>query len=150
MTDKILLCGLGLVALAAGTPLSVEAQVPGTYRLTEIAGSALPVEVEKGWSCRESVTEGTLTLGADSLWSFRFNKREVCGARTEDEIEQEGGRYTTEGTTIRFHDDDDDDDDDRDDADDPDMDDLENATLGSDGRLTARLEDGKTTLVFRR
>ncbi len=150
MTDKTLLCGFGLVAaLAASTAPSVEAQVSATYRLAEIAGSALPVEVEREWSCRESVTEGTLTLGADSLWSFQFNKHEVCGARTEEEIEREGGRYTTEGNTIRFHDDDDDDDD-RDDADDPDLDDLETATLGSDGRLTARLEDGKTTLVFRR
>ena len=121
--------------------------------MAEIAGSALPVEVGKEWSCRESVTEGTLTLGADSLWSFRFNKHEVCGARTEEEIEQEGGRYTTEGKTIRFHDDDEDDDDtddDRDNADDSDLDDLETATLGADGRLMARLEDGKTTLVFRR
>jgi hypothetical protein len=150
MTDKMLLGGLGLaMALAASTPGSADAQVPGTYRLTEVAGSALPAEVEREWTCRESVTEGTLTLGADSLWSFRFNTHEVCGARTEEEIEQEGGRYTTEGDTIRFHDDDGGDrDEDRDD--DADLDDLGTATLGSDGRLTARLEDGKTTLVFRR
>ena len=149
MTDKMLVGGLGLaMALAVSAPGSADAQVPGTYRLTEVAGSVLPAEVEQEWNCRESVTEGTLTLGADSLWSFRFNEHEVCGARTEEEIEQEGGRYSTEGDTIRFHDDDDDDRDDN--ADDPDLDDLGTATLGSDGRLTARLEDGKTTLVFRR
>jgi hypothetical protein len=31
----------------------------------------------------KTLTDGTLTLGADSLWSFRFNKHEVCGARTD-------------------------------------------------------------------
>ena len=51
--------------------------------------------------------------------------------------------------TIRFHDDDDDDDRD-DDEDDLDVDDLETATLGPDGTLTARLEDGRTAAVFRR
>jgi hypothetical protein len=48
--------------------------------------------------------------------------------------------------SIRFHDDDGDDDDDDDDID---VDDLASATRSPDG-LTARLEDGKTVLLFRR
>ena len=149
MTDRTLWYGLGLAAAvaAAATP-PLEGQAPGTYRLVEVAGSALPAEVERDRSCREQVTAGTLTLGADSLWSLRYTKREVCGDRTEEEQEDETGRYSMDRGTIRFHDDDDDND--RDDDDDIDVDDLDTATLGPDGRLTARLEDGRTAVVFRR
>jgi hypothetical protein len=150
MTEATLLRGIGLAAaLAAGVHATADGQASERYRLVEVAGSALPVEVEKEWSCRESVTRGTLTLGADSLWTLRYTKREVCGDRAEVENEDESGYYTMEGGTIRFRDDDDDD------RDwelrrDVDLDDLESGTVAADGSLTVQLRDGKTTLLFRR
>lgn len=152
MIDRTLMAGLALtLALAATTPGSAVAQAATEerYKLVEVGGSALPVEVEKGIRCREYVTAATLTLRPDSVWTLEYDKREVCGGREERETEHEDGRYSVTGDNIRFYDDDDDDDDD-DDRDDIDMDDLATATRSADGRLTAKLEDGKTVLVFRR
>lgn len=150
MTDHSLLSRLALaLALTAGTAVQAEAQAEQRYRLVEVGGRALPVEVEKEWRCRESVTQATLTLRPDSLWAMDYTKREVCGDREEVETEREDGRYSVVADTIRFHDDDGDDDrDDRDD--DVDLDDLATATRAADGALTARLRDGRTTLLFRR
>jgi len=160
MTEMITVRGVGTaLVLAAAVGTGAQAQSTGTaiaaapaaerYRLVEVAGSALPAEVEKEWNCREHVTRGTLTLGADSSWSLRTTVREVCGDRAEVDTEDESGWYGMEGGTIRFHDDD------EDDRDwelrrDIDLDDLETGTLAVDGTLTVRLEDGKTTLVFRK
>jgi hypothetical protein len=135
-----------LISRAAGA----EAQTEERYRLVEVAGSALPVEVEKEWRCRELVTEAELTLRADSLWALQYTKREVCGQREEVETEHEDGRFTIVADTIRFHDDDGDDDRDWSLSADVDVDELATATRAADGTLTGRLRDGKTTLVFRR
>lgn len=145
MTDRVPALAVALVLLtAAATP--AEAQGQQQFRLVTVADKELPAEVDRGLVCRESVTRGTLTLEADSLWSLRYTKREVCGGRTEVENEYEGGRYSMTGDSIRFFDDDDDDDDDHD----LDIDDLASGTLAADGTLTAKLRDGKTTVVFRR
>jgi hypothetical protein len=72
----------------------------------------------------------------------------VCGERAEVETETEHGRYSVAGDTVRFFDDDDDDD--RDTGDDVDLDDLKSGTLAADGTLTVRLEDDRSTLVFRK
>ena len=64
------------------------------------------------------------------------------------ETETEHGRYSVTGDTVRFFDDDDDDD--RDTGDDVDLDDLKSGTLAADGSLTVRLEDDRSTLVFRK
>jgi hypothetical protein len=160
MTDKRMMRGFGAaLALAAVVGTRAQAQSTGTaiaaaptterYRLVEVAGNALPAEVEKEWNCREQVTRGMLTLGADSTWSFRATIREVCGDRAEVDTEEESGRYSLEGGTIGFRDDDEDDRDGKLRRD-VDLDDLETGTLAADGTLTARLEDGTTTLVFRK
>lgn len=148
MIDPILPGALALALTLLAFPTSAEAQAEERYRLVEVAGSKLPVEVEKEWRCREYLTEAALTLGADSLWRMQYTKREVCGDREEIETETEDGRYTVVADTIRFLDDDDDEDDRVDD--DLDVDDLATATRGANGTLTGRLRDGKTTLVFRR
>ena len=132
------------------TATAAAAAAAERYRLIEVAGNALPAEVEKEWNCRESVTRGALTLGADSLWTFRAAIREDCGDRAEVDNEEESGRYSTSGASIRFHHDDEDDDRDWELGHDIDLDDLETGTLAADGTLTVRLEDGKTTLVFRK
>ena len=62
----------------------------------------------------------------------------------------ESGRYTAQGGTIRFLDDDGREDRDREVERDIDLDDLWTGTIASDGTLTVRLEDEKTTLVFRK
>ena len=135
-----------LISTAAGA----EAQSEERYRLVEVAGSALPVEVEKEWRCRELVTEAELTLRSDSRWALQYTKREVCGRREEVEAEHEDGRFTIVADTIRFHDDDGEDDGDWSLSRDMDVDELATATRTADGTLTGRLGDGKTTLVFRR
>jgi hypothetical protein len=144
MTDTTIVQGLGVVLAVAATI----APTTQRYRLIEVAGTALPAEVEKSWNCREYVTRGDLTLGSDSLWSLRVTLREVCGERAEVETETEHGRYSVAGDTVRFFDDDGDDD--RDTGDDVDLDDLKSGTLAADGTLTVRLEDDRSTLVFRK
>jgi hypothetical protein len=145
MTDATMTYGLA-AALAAAAMMSPPAQ---SYRLVEVGGNPLPAEVKKEMNCRESVTQGDLTLNADSLWSLRITAREECGKRSEVETETEHGRYSQTGDSLRFFDDDDDHDD-ADDRDDLDLDDLKSGTLSKDGTLTVRLEDDETTLVFRK
>ncbi len=162
MTDRPTTCTIALALLLAAAPSAVQAQGPATgpepkgpvltderYRLVTIAGAPLPAVVEKDGNCREEVTKGTLALGADSLWTLHLAVREVCGDRSEQESETEGGQYSRDGGAIRFHDDGDDD---RDWGlgHDVDVDDLKTGTVSSDGVLTVQLEDGKTTLVFRK
>ena len=144
MIDTIMVQALGVALAVAATT----APTTQTYRLLEVAGSALPAEVEKEGDCREYVTRGDLTLGSDSLWSFRVTLREACGERAEVETETEHGRYSVAGDTVQFFDDDDDDD--RDIGDDMDLDDLKRGIFAADGTLSVRLDDDQTTLVFRR
>lgn len=120
------------------------------YRLVTIAGKPLPAVVEQERSCREEVTQGTLMLGADSLWSLHLATREICGDRTEQESDTDGGRYDRDGSKIRFHDDDGDDDRDGSRGGDIDLDDLKTGAVSTGGVLTVQLEDGKTSLVFRK
>jgi hypothetical protein len=153
MTDGMTMRAIGAaLALTTGLTTGAVSQEPaGAYRLMEVAGRALPAEVEKEWNCREEVTRGTLTLGADSLWTLRVTLREVCGDRAEVETETETGRYVMAGDTIRFRDDDEDDDDrDWSIGGDVDLDDLQTGTRGGNGTLAVRLKDRKTTLLFRR
>ena len=163
MTDHTTTCTIALALLLAAAPSAAHAQGPATgpapnstaltderYRLVTIAGAPLPAVVEKERSCREEVTQGSLALGSDSLWTLHLAVREVCGDRSEQESETEGGRYSREGGTIRFHDDDGDDDRDWGLGHDVDVDDLKTGTVSSEGALTVQLEDGKTTLVFRK
>jgi hypothetical protein len=166
MTDATTIRALlALLVLAATAPAGLEAQTASAtravgdsatrtgaaerrYRLVEVSGKALPAEVEKDWSCREYVTRGTLTMGADSLWTLRTATREVCGDRAEVDTDVDGGRYAFAGDTIRFYEDDG-----RNDSDwsldrDVDLDDLETGSLDANGRLTVRLADGETTATF--
>jgi hypothetical protein len=133
----------------ATTPSSAAA--PSVYRLAQVGGKALPVEVEKGWRCREDVTAGTLTLGNDGRWVLETEKRETCGDRTREELESDDGRYKAEGQTLRFFDEDGE----QNSKDwsigkDIDLDDLTTGSIAGDGTLTVQLADEQTTLVFRR
>ena len=149
---------LALAAVAAGAfafdaaPASAQAvSAEETYRLVQVAGTALPTVVEEDDDgCREEVLAGTLTLETDGDWKLVTRERETCGNDVEEEEDTEEGEYRIEGSAIRFvEEDDDDDDDDADETEDVDLDDLATGTRTSDG-LTITLEDGETTLVFRR
>ena len=145
MKFEIIAIAATLVALDAQ---SAAAQQAETWQLAEVNGAALPTVVETDDDgCRDEVVSGTLTLSADGKWKLTTNEREVCGNRIEEETEEEDGRYTVQGETIRFDDDDADDADD-DDASDDDVDDFVSASR-SGSTLTVRLE-GERTLVFRR
>lgn len=164
MTEKTTARGIAALALAAlalvvpiGAGAEAQSAAPAAtapaverYRLVEVAGSALPVQLGQERNCREVVTRGALTLGADSLWHMRATIRETCGDRAEVETESEGGRYSVQGGSIRFYDDDEEDDWDWEIGRDIDVDELETGTIAADGTLTVRLDDGKTTLVFRK
>ena len=127
---------------------------PGTvrYTLIEVAGKPLPALVEQELRCREEVTAGALTLRDDGRWLFETTTREVCGDRTEQDRDTDDGTYSSQGSTLRFLDDEG-----RVPSDsgwglgtDVDLDDFVSGTLAGDGRLNIRLADGRTTLVFRR
>lgn len=156
MTRQSIAAALTLLAAVATGAAAQTAAVTGMpvsstdqrYRLVEVAGSALPVEVEKEWTCRESVTRAALTLGADSTWTLRSTIREVCGDRAEVETDVEHGRYIKEGGSLRFYDEGEDDGDwelERD----LDLEDFESGSLAPDASLAVRLDDGKTILLFK-
>lgn len=122
------------------------------YTLIEVGGKPLPALVEQEVRCREEVTDGALTLRDDGRWLLETTTREVCGDRTEEDRDRDDGTYSSEGSTLRFLDDEG-----RVPSDrgwgvgtDIDLDDLVSGTLAGDGRLNIRLADGRTTLVFRR
>ncbi len=134
------------------TQASAAGAAPEPYQLIEVAGKPLPAVIDKEWRCREEVTAATLTLSNGGNWLLQTTTREVCGERVaETETDTEDGRYAVEGQTVRFYDDDGRDDDHyRDNEIDLDLDDLDTGTLTPGGTLTIRLEDGRTTLVFRK
>jgi hypothetical protein len=130
---------------------AADAPAASTYKLVQVAGRELPVEVEKGWRCRDDVVSGTLSL-QENRWRLETTKRETCGDRTREELDSDDGRYRMEGQSIRFFDDDGE-------ANDKDwnligkeidLDEMTAGTLGTDGTLTVQLADEKTALVFRR
>jgi hypothetical protein len=156
-THQRFLTVLGIIGLVGGgLAASLAAQGPTrdtatVYQLAQVGGKALPVEVEKGFRCREEVTGGKLTLAQDGRWLLETSQREHCGDRATDELDTDDGRYTTEGQTLRFFDDDGKENTkDWSIGKDIDLDDLHSGTLGADGALTVLLADEKTTLVFRR
>jgi hypothetical protein len=121
------------------------------YVLVDVGGKALPVEIDKGWRCREDVTAGTLLLREDGHWRLQMSVREICGDRPEMEHEDDDGTYRAEGTTLHFLDDDGN----RNHADwslggEIDLDELDQGTMAAGGTLTVRLADEKTVLRFRR
>ena len=140
----------GAVEAQTATPVSA-GRAEARYQLVEVAGSKLPVVVEKEWRCQESVTRGTLTLESDSVWIFRSTVREECGSRAKVDNEIENGLYRRNGSTLRFYDADEDPDEgkDWDLRVDLDLDDFESGSVAPDGALAVRLRDGETTLIFR-
>jgi hypothetical protein len=137
-------------AARAPAPAPAPGAAPTRYALVTVAGKPLPATMEQARDCREDVTAGSLALRDDGTWLLETTKREVCGDRAETESDTDEGRYTTEGGTIRFLDEDGNPDTDRDQDDNIDLDDLTTGTLAGDGTLTAKLDDGRTTLVFRK
>jgi hypothetical protein len=93
----------------------------------------------------------TTLAGTDGRWLLETTKREVCGSRTKTEVETDDGRYTTEGQTLRFFDDDGEENTKEwSIGKDIDLDDLTTGSLAAGGTLSVQLADEKTTLVFRR
>ena len=127
------------------------AQVPTqerTYRLTTVAGRALPAVVEEENGCREEILAATLTLETGGRWVLVSTEREVCGSSTEQEEEREAGTYTLDGAALRFARTDDDDDDEGASETDIEVDEMSSGMI-TGGELTVRLRDERTVLVFR-
>lgn len=120
-----------------------------TYQLAQVAGQALPVVTEENGDCRDELSAATLTLDTDGTWTLVTTEREVCGQDVDEDEDREDGRYTVDGQTIHFTDDDgnvataDGDDSELE------VDDLVHATRTADG-LTVQVADGDTQLQFRR
>ena len=115
----------------------------------EVAGSALPAQVEKEWRCKEYVTAGALTLATDSTWTLETTTRK--SADKERKRIRMSRVDATARRAIRCGSYDDDGVQDRDSRreSDIDLEDLHSGTRAPDGRLIVRLEDGETTAVFR-
>lgn len=150
-TATLILAGLAYGVLGTAAPAAAQAASQDeTFRLIQVAGKALPAVIEEEDGCREEVVSGTLTLKADGIWILVTQEREVCGDRVEEEDEREEGKYSIEGSLIRFVDDDCDGDADEDDTDDDlDLDDMTTGTRTAEG-LTVRLKGSDAVLVFRR
>jgi hypothetical protein len=135
---------MALTDMAAVAQTAPESE---TFQLVQVGQLALPAVVEQKDGCREEVLSGTLTLKGGA-WTLVTREREVCGDEVEEEGESEAGKYRLEGTLIRFSRDGDDDA--KGDADDDlDVEDMTDGTRTADG-LSVRLDDGKTTLSYRR
>jgi hypothetical protein len=136
----------------AAAPQAVGAKPAGTrYLLLSVAGKPLPVRIAKEWSCHEDLVAGTLTLQEDGRWRLETTERETCGDRTNTDQEDEDGIYQTQGSTLRFLDDEGR----RSHSEwslhgDLDLDDLDRGTLTEDRDLTVHLVDRTTVLRFRR
>ncbi len=142
-----------ILAEAASSPVRAQdttSAQTGTYRLVTVGGKALPATVEQGIACREDVTAASLTLRPDSTWVLEASTREVCGGRTETDSDTDAGRYSIEGRTIRFLDDDGTPETEDDEDSDDDLDDLTSGRFAAGGSLTAKINDGQTKLVFNR
>ena len=150
-TATLILAGLAYGVLGTAAPAAAQAASQDeTFRLIQVAGKALPAVIEEEDGCREEVVSGTLTLKADGIWILVAQEREVCGDRVEEEEEREEGKYSIEGSSIRFVDDDSDGDAEEDDTDDDlDLDDMTTGTRTAEG-LTVRLKGSDAVLVFRR
>ena len=141
--------GAGAMALA-GIAVAQDAAQAETYRLVDVSGGALPVLVEQDGDCRDELLSGTLTLADDGTWVLVTQEREVCGDRVEEDEEREEGRYTMDGQTVRFLDEDGEaEEHEEEDAGEIEVDDLSVGTRSADG-LAVRLADGQTVLAFRR
>ena len=150
-TATLILAGLAYGVFGTAAPAAAQAvSQDETFRLIQVAGKALPAVIEEEDGCREEVVSGTLTLKADGIWILVAQEREVCGDRVEEEEEREEGKYSIEGSSIRFVDDDSDGDAEEDDTDDDlDLDDMTTGTRTAEG-LTVRLKGSDAVLVFRR
>lgn len=155
-TRLITLAAIFAVApMAAATHASAQVAQPETWRLADIDGSPMPAVVDIEDDCAETIAAATLTLDANGEWTLIWTEQETCGGEIEDEDEdeRERGRYTVDGQTVRFLDEDGEagEEDDSDDEDEVDVD-IEELSVGtrSAATLTVRLRDGQTNLVFRR
>lgn len=136
-----------VVTLMAAVPAAAQSPHAGSYELTEIAGSALPMVVDSTDSCREEVTAATLVLNED--WTYRIDvtERESCGEEVEEDVETEEGTFAMQGDTIMFASEEDPEDDD--DADEIEVDELVSAMPMGD-MLHVLVTEQNVELVFRR
>lgn len=151
ITHSTLLASFVAAAAVAGTADGAAAQVATeeTYQLAQVAGQALPVVTEENDECRDELAAATLTLATDGTWTLVTTEREVCGQESDEDEDQEDGRYTVAGQTIHFTDDDGDTPTADGDDSELEVDDLVEGTRTADG-LTVRVADGNTQLQFRR
>ena len=142
----------GLFVLTWSAPGASAQSADEVYELVQVDGNALPATVaDDDEGCVQEVMSATLTLAADNTWRIETHKREVCGHDAEDDRDTATGRFTVDGNTITFADDDGtpEDSDENDRAAAPDLEDLLTATRTQDG-LVVTLDDGRTKLTFRR
>lgn len=136
---------IGTMAMVAQS--GIGAAQAGSYRLTSVAGNALPTPLGMENGCKEMVTAGTLTL-SDGKWTLRYDERHECPSGARMSAESETGKYSMDGSTITFMDDDGERNTGGSPDDDIDLDELDHGTL-SGNTLTVKLKEGQT-VVFQR
>jgi hypothetical protein len=136
------------VSSAAAQQMAAPPAVAGAYKLAQVDSTDLPVLVKEDGSCREEITEATLTLAADNTWKFEAKVRATCGTEVTEKTETEDGKYTVSAADIDFEPDEE-----AEKVDvDPDkfeIDDLATGTL-KDNVLTVKLDEETKVLVFRK
>lgn len=138
-----------LTVAFTGQEATAQVSAEETWELTRIGDSALPTMVEQDDDgCTEEVVSGTLTLSPNGTWRMVAEEREGCGTDIDNDRDTETGRYTMDGDTITFLDDDGNPED-IDDNGSMDIEDLVSGTRNGD-TMTVQIDDGRTQLTFER
>lgn len=133
---------------AAAQQMAAPPSVAGAYKLAQVDSTELPVLVKEDASCREEVTEATLTLAADNTWKFEAKVRATCGTEVTEKTETEDGKYTVTAAGIDFEPDEEVEEVDED-PDEFEIDDLATGTI-KENVLTVKLDEETKVLVFRK
>lgn len=141
----VLVCAAG-AALTAMVPSASAGRNGATaeYRLMSVDGKALPVLLGTDDGCKEFVTAATLTM-ADGKWTLKQDERHECPSGNRTESDSESGKYTVEGNTITFMDEEGKRNTGGKPDDDIDLDELDQGTL-SGNTLTVRLKEGQSVV----
>ncbi len=144
----LMLGGMGVAALSVPDAATAQEGSQEVYHLVQLGGADLPAVIDRDDECHDELHAATLTLEPGGRWELQMTEHEVCGNSSEEDQDNEDGRYEVDGNTIRFFDDDGDPPTPDDDLD-IDVDELHTGTRTDQG-LVIVLSDGQTELMFHR
>ena len=81
-------------------PTAVPATATGTYTLTSLDGTVLPVTVLDLGAYKAKLASGTLTLRSDSSYTFEFGIRIEDSGNIRSQTDSDDGRWNVNGNAI--------------------------------------------------